>query len=315
MKIGLIDVDGHNWPNLALMKLSAWHKAQGDTVEWHFGWSHYDVVYMSKIFSDTYSQDAFTPANVDAVIRGGSGYAIRTVSGVEIYDPAADKPLPEAVEHMMPDYSLYPGLTKDTAYGRLTIGCPKRCAWCHVCAMQSAVSRRVADLGEFWQGQRNITLLDPNILACVDREQLLLQLMASNARINFSQGLDIQRMDSDVIALLNRCKISRYHFAWDDPSVDLTDQFAQVGDALRVKSRSARMAYVLVNFGPSSMDDALERIYILRSLNFDPYVMIYNKPNAPRIYRDLQRWCNNKVIFGAVEYFDDYLAAKGDRNE
>lgn len=193
MKIGMIDVDGHNWPNLALMKLSAWYKAKGDTVEWHAGWSHYDVVYMSKVFSDAYSQDAFTPANTDAVIRGGSGYAIRTVSGVEIYDPAADKSLPEAVEHMMPDYSLYPSLTEDTAYGRLTVGCPKRCAWCHVCAMQGAASRRVADLDEFWQGQRNITLLDPNILACADRDRLLLQLAVSGARIDFNQGLDIQR--------------------------------------------------------------------------------------------------------------------------
>ena len=231
MKIGLIDVDGHNWPNLALMKLSAWHKAKGDTVEWHAGWSHYDVVYMSKVFSDAYSQDAFTPANTDAVIRGGSGYAIRTVSGVEIYDPAADKSLPEAVEHMMPDYSLYPSLTEDTAYGRLTVGCPKRCAWCHVCAMQGAASRRV---------------------------------------------------------------------------VDLTDQFARVGDALRTKSRSAKMVYVLANFGSSTPDDVLFRICILRSLNYDPYVMIYDKPNAQQIYLDLQRWCNNKIIFGAVEFFEDY---------
>ena len=315
MKIGLIDVDGHNWPNLALMKLSDWHKAKGDTVEWHAGWSHYDVVYMSKVFSDAYSQDAFTPANTDAVIRGGSGYAIRTVSGVEIYDPAADKSLPEAVEHMMPDYSLYPNLTKDTAYGRLTVGCPKRCAWCHVCAMQGAASRRVADLDEFWQGQRNITLLDPNILACADRDRLLLQLAVSGARIDFNQGLDIQRMDTDVISLLNRCKIPRYRFAWDDPSVDLTDQFARVGDALRTKSRSAKMVYVLANFGSSTPDDVLFRIYILRSLNYDPYVMIYDKPNAQQIYLDLQRWCNNKMIFGAVECFDDYCAGKGVQDE
>lgn len=118
-----------------------------------------------------------------------------------------------------------------------------------------------------------------------------------------------------LLTLLNRCKIPRYRFAWDDPSVDLTDQFARVGDALRTKSRSAKMVYVLANFGSSTPDDVLFRIYILRSLNYDPYVMIYDKPNAQQIYLDLQRWCNNKMIFGAVECFDDYCAGKGVQDE
>ena len=85
MKIGLIDVDGHNFPNLALMKLSAWHKAKGDTVEWW--WSdmvHYDVVYMSKVFSSEYSPDVPEPLNADQVIKGGTGYAIDLVNGVEV---------------------------------------------------------------------------------------------------------------------------------------------------------------------------------------------------------------------------------------
>lgn len=90
MKIGLIDADGHNgFPNLALMRISAWHKARGDDVQWWFGFDHYDIVYISKVFSAAYSDDAYTPPNADIVIRGGSGYAIRTISGVEIYDPAA----------------------------------------------------------------------------------------------------------------------------------------------------------------------------------------------------------------------------------
>lgn len=310
MKIGLIDVDSHNFPNLALMKLSAYHKARGDTVEWWWGWGHYDIVYMSKVFSDTYTPDKFTPANADKVSRGGSGYAIKTVGGVEIYDPNLDKPLEFEVEHMMPDYSLYPELTRDTAYGRLTVGCPKQCSWCHVCAMQGTVSRKVADLSEFWDGQKNIVLMDPNILACPDREQLLEQLIHSKAYIDFNQGLDIQRMDADVVELLNRCKVKAYHFAWDDPRVDLTDQFAKVGDMLKIKNRPSRMVYVMVNYGDSTIDDALERIYILRSLNFDPYVMIYDKPNAPKVYRDLQRWCNNKIIFGAEMDFEKYRRTK-----
>lgn len=93
MKIGLFDVDGHNYPNLALMKISAWHKARGDTVEWW--WSdlvHYDIVYMSKVFSDTYTPDHTEPLNADQVIKGGTGYAITPEGGREVYHQERDKP-------------------------------------------------------------------------------------------------------------------------------------------------------------------------------------------------------------------------------
>ena len=109
MRIGLIDVDGHNFPNLALMKLSAWHKAQGDEVEWWFGWHQYDRVYMTKVFSDEYTEDRFEPVNAAEIVKGGTGYGL-------------DNKLPEEVEHIYPDYSLYPKLTEDTAYGFLTRG-------------------------------------------------------------------------------------------------------------------------------------------------------------------------------------------------
>ena len=109
MKIGLIDVDGHNWPNLALMKISAWHKAQGDTVEWWWGFGEYDRVYMSKVFDETYSLDTPEPLNAREIIKGGTGYGL-------------DNRLPDEVEHIYPDYSLYPELTRETAYGFLTSG-------------------------------------------------------------------------------------------------------------------------------------------------------------------------------------------------
>lgn len=95
MRIGLIDVDSHNYPNLALMKLSTWHKQQGDTVEWW--WSdliHYDIVYMSKVFSAAYTPDRPEPLNADRVIKGGTGYAITLEDGKEVYHPEMDKPLP-----------------------------------------------------------------------------------------------------------------------------------------------------------------------------------------------------------------------------
>ena len=123
MKAGLIDVDGHNYPNLALMKLSAWHKAQGWEVEWYTPFDEYDVVYKSKVFS--FTPDYTDVINSYRIISGGTGYAIKGAGG-EQYDPQLDKPLTDEVEHIMPDYSLY-GI-KDTAYGYLTRGCPRGCS-------------------------------------------------------------------------------------------------------------------------------------------------------------------------------------------
>ena len=69
-------MDGHRWPNLCLMKLSAYHKARGDTVEWHDGRRRYDLVYMSRVFTDSYSKDFTGRIRADQIIRGadvGSG--------------------------------------------------------------------------------------------------------------------------------------------------------------------------------------------------------------------------------------------------
>ena len=105
MKIGLIDVDSHRWPNLCLMKLSAYHKAQGADVEWWSPKGRYDLVYKSRVFTDTYSKDRITVTNADKLICGGTGYGL-------------GQNLPDAVEHTRPDYGLYPQFP-DTAYGFL----------------------------------------------------------------------------------------------------------------------------------------------------------------------------------------------------
>lgn len=194
MKVGLIDVDGHNFPNIALMKLSAYHKKQGDTVEWYepmFS-PDMDIVYMSKVFS--FTDDYIYPIRAKKIVKGGSGYCINTVDGRENYNKSIDVPLPYEIEHIYPDYSLYPELTKDTAYGYLTRGCPRACDFCHVVAKEGRKAYKVADLSEFWNGQKNIVLLDPNITACREWKDLFQQLIDSGAYVDFSQGLDIRLM-------------------------------------------------------------------------------------------------------------------------
>lgn len=306
MRIGLIDVDGHNFPNLALMMISAYHKAKGDEVEWW--WTdliHYDIVYMSKVFSDAYSPDVPEPMNADVVIKGGTGYAISLVDGKEVFDKAKNKTLPEEVERMFPDYSIYPQY--DYAVSMTSRGCPRGCSFCHVAAKEGRCSRKVADVSDFWTpetGKKEIKVLDPNITACREKRDLMRQYRETGCYIDFTQGLDIRCLDDADIDDLNHMKIKMLHFAWDNPKDDLESRFRRFAELYRKKGH-CKTVYCLTNYN-STMDENLYRIYTLRDLGYDPYVMVYNKPEAPKDIRQLQRWCNNKIIFKKVRQFEDY---------
>lgn len=293
MKIGLIDVDSHNFPNLALMKISAYHKMRGDEVEWAYPLGRYDVVYQSKVFDDTYSADIDWIPQANKIIKGGTGYGL-------------DNKLPDEIEHIYPDYDLYPELTRDTAYGYLTRGCPRHCSFCIVGDKEGLRSVKVADLSEFWNGQKYIKLLDPNLLACREHKELLGQLIASRAYVGFTQGLDIRLTNYDNIMLLNQIRLKEIHFAWDDPTDNLEPFFEQYSIyATHTPHGQYGTVYVLTNYG-STIEENLHRIYTLRDLGYDPYVMIYDKPNAPRDIIKLQRWCNNRRVFKACPWFEDY---------
>lgn len=308
MKVGLIDVDGRNFPNLALMKISAWHKGRGDTVEWYdpmFS-GHLDKVYLSKVFS--FSPDYDSPIDADEVERGGTGYCIRLEDGKEVFDQSKNKNLPYEIEHIYPDYSLYPEKTKDTAFGFLSRGCPRGCDFCIVKDKEGRCSVKVADLSEFWHGQKNIVLCDPNILACRDWKDLLQQLIESRARVDINQGLDVRLMTEEKAVMLSKIKIPEIHFAWDryedkDIVLPKLKLFADV-TGLNPKTHNA-IVFTLVNFS-TTIEQDLERIYILRSMGYWPYVMIYDKEHSPKIYRDLARWVNNRFVFAKCKRFEDY---------
>ena len=308
MRIGLIDVDGHNFPNLPLMKLSAWHKAQGDHVEWYqplFS-GHMDKVYMSKVFSFSPDYEYFIDA--DEVVKGGSGYCIELVDGKEVYHGERDKALPYEVEHIYPDYSLYPEQTKDTAYGFLTRGCPRGCDFCHVAAKEGRCSIKVADLSEFWRGQKNIVLCDPNLIACRDWKELLQQLIDSKAYVDINQGIDIRMMTDEKADMIRQLKIKTVHFAWDryEDKNDIVPKFKKFKEISNIDYRKLTV-FVLTNFNTTHEQD-LERIYTLRELGYSPYVMVYDKEHTKPTdnCRLLQRWVNNRRIFKVVEKFEDY---------
>lgn len=304
MRIGLIDVDGHNFPNLALMRISAYHKQQGDIVEWWTtDFEYYDKVYMSKIFSDQYSLDVQEPINCGEVIKGGTGYNISLDSdGKEHFDKANHKNLPPEIEKMFPDYSIYPQF--DFAVSMTSRGCPRGCSFCHVASKEGRCSVKVANVSDFWNGQKEIRILDPNITACRDKRDLMQQYIETDALLDFTQGLDIRLLNDDDIADINKMRLRTLHFAWDNPEDDLEDKFKNFAKGFRRKSNIG-MVYCLTNYN-STLEQDLYRIYTLRDMGYDPYVMIYNKPNAPHIIKRLQRWCNNKFIFKTCRKFEDY---------
>lgn len=311
MRIALIDVDGHNFPNLPLMKLSAWHKQHGDSVEWYEPLFHsmgepFDKAYMSKVFSDEYTPDYQYYVNAKEVIKGGTGYCISVVDGKEVFDESKNFDLPYEVEHIYPDYDLYPQYTKNTAYGFLTRGCCNNCSFCIVSKKEGLCSHKVADLPEFWRGQKNIKLLDPNLLACKDHMELLQQLMDSKAKVDFTQGLDARFINERNVELLKQINISMLHFAFDFMKNEkrIIDGLKIAKETLEINERNA-IVYVLTNYD-TTIDQDLYRIEKIKEVGFQPDVRIYRKEALPdrHILRDLQRWCNNRFLYHSCEFMD-----------
>lgn len=309
MQIGLIDVDNWNnlkgcFPNLPLMKLSAWHKEQGNLVEWYDPSKHYDLVYMSKVFS--FTNEPFEEIHADQVVKGGSGYAIQLIDGKEVFDQKKHSNLPDHIEHIFPDYSLY-GIT-NTAHGFMSRGCPRGCFFCHVKAKEGCKAYKVADLNEFWNGQKNIELYDPNTLACPEWKDILQQLIDSKANVDFNQGVDIRLMTDEKCEMLMQMKIKHIHFAWDR----YQDKKFVVPKLQRFKemtgwSRDKVTVYILTNYD-TTMEQNLERVKTCRELGFNPYIMRYDKEHIPRgsEINKLARYVNTKRIFWLCPTFEQY---------
>jgi len=284
MKIGLIDIDGHNFPNLALMKLSAWHKARGDTVELTtpLGVYGYDAGYATKVFT-------FTPMPElpDWVEVGGSG--------VDLH-----KRLPEEIERCCPDYDLY-GL--DYSLGFLTRGCVRKCPWCLVPEKEGAICP-AADIEDFAR-HRDVVLMDNNVLASEHGLRQIEKIAALGLRVDFNQGLDARLIDDSVARLLAKVK-------WHNPIRLACDSHAMIPhiqkavELLRWHNATPRayFVYVLVR----DVADALERVRFLKMLNLDPFAQPFRdfttNSEPTKEQKDFARWVNHKAIFKSTTWED-----------
>ena len=294
MKIGLIDVDGHNnFPNLALMRLSAYHKTKGDHVEWWNGFCHYDRVYMSKVF--TFTPDMDTVISADEIIRGGTGY--RDYSS-----------LPAEIEAMRPDYSIYP--TFGQAIGFLTRGCIRNCPWCIVPRKEGLIRP-----AETWEqikrpDSQEILFLDNNVLASDFGLDQIDRLGREQIRVDFNQGLDARLITPEIAKMLSKLHWIRFVRLSCDTS-EMLPVIEQATAYLREAgiAPSRLWCYTLVQ----DIEEAHGRVLALWKMGITPFAQAYRDYDGGEPAEDLKhftRWVNAKPIFKTVKW-EDYKYRKG----
>lgn len=319
MKIGLVDIDGHAkkklwggtiFPNLALCKIARYHKQKGDEVEWALPMMHYDKVYMAKVFN--FSPDDIFIYQADEIIRGGTGYDVHSQ-------------LPEEIDRMQPDYSIYPGIRKDTAFGFLTRGCPNKCPWCVVPIKEGAI-RPYMDIEEIAiEGRKNVVLMDNNILAAGNyaKEQMQ-KIINLGIHVDFNQAIDARLMTDEFADLLA-------HMKWIDRRIrfgcDTTPQISHCENAMRMINdhgfHGEYFIYIMLN---NNFQESYGRIeyWSFRSKytrakrmpqRIYPHSQPYRDPtkrvaNFPQWQKDVTHWVNNRALFHTMD-FPEFEPRKG----
>lgn len=290
MKIGLLDIDGHNFPNIALMKLSAYHKRQNHNVSWYTGIERFDRVYMSKVF--TFSPDEGRIIQADEIIHGGTGY--------KIYD----QNLPEEIEHIAPDYSIYPQFSE--AYGFLTRGCINKCPFCIV-PQKEGMIRPHADIDEFLSGRKHAILMDNNILACNWGLQQIEKIASSKTKVDFNQGLDcrIIAANKDIAKLLKRVHWIRFiRMAYDSSSI--TNQVETAISHLNNAGIPSSKLFFYMLVKKDGINDAEARAMRLKRFGCVPFAMSYRDFTTNEPISDEQRqfawWVNRKEAFNTTTW-------------
>ena len=294
MKISLLDVDGHNFPNLALMKLSAWHKLQGDEVDWSEPlFSRPDRLYASKVFTFTPEYDCYAASDPEP-IRGGTGYD-------------ASIKLPDEIENILPDYSIYPQY--DYAIGFLSRGCIRNCPWCVVPRKEGGI-RQYDDIERIAQGRRHVVLMDNNFLANdveFVKEQIEKSVKAK-LRIDFNQGLDARLVTPEFAKLLALAKWSRYiRFSCDTSG--MIEPLSKAVKMLRQAGYNGEIFVYVLAQDPTESLDRIQRILAIDK-KITPYCQPFRNLDGDGKVTDhnlerLARWCNKVWIRKSCK-FEEY---------
>lgn len=288
MKIGLHDAELEHmphktFPNFALMKISAWHKAQGDNVEWWMPLNTYDRVYSSKVFDYT-PENAYLPPDT---IKGGTGYGL--------YNE-----LPSEIDNIYPDYSIYPQC--DYAIGFLTRGCPNKCEWCYVPRKEGNI-RAYAKWQDIVRTDTNkLVLMDNNILASDYGISQLEELSATDYMIDLNQGMDVRLLIDDVCKVLAKLKWIKYiRFSCDTQSQlpyfqNLVSLFNKYGI-----SKSKVFVYTLIR---KDLNEADERIQALKKIckSFSLYAQAERNDKKGIIPNKLQLEFAQRYVYGRCYY-------------
>jgi len=289
--IGLFDVDG-KIPNLALMKLSAFYKKWGYQTELYSPLFHsnYWLIFASKVFKYAHPNDAYIR---EEMIKGGPGFDIHIK-------------LPEEIDHIYPDYSLY---NCDYSLGYITKGCLRNCEFCIVPSMEGNI-HKFANLEEFHRNQEKIRLLDNNILAYEHHIEELTKLQETKKRIDFTQGFDIRlitRENAEIIREIRHWDGLRYKFAFDDPNLKKIIEYKL--DILFNAGFTPGILqfYFLIGFNTSPQED-LMRLHFLTEKGIDPFAMPYNKEN--QYQKAFARWVNRHLYRKCS--FKEYLSHKNE---
>lgn len=300
MNVALVDVDGRNFPNLALMKISAWHKRNGDNVEWFSPlFSRADKIYASKVF--TFSNDfKYFPADIP-VEFGGTGYRNFT------------KILPDEIDNCIPDYSIYPEV--QYAIGFLSRGCIRNCPWCVVPKKEGKI-KQYCDIEKVSAGRKHVVLMDNNFLAN-DPEFVLEQLEKSvrlNLKIDFNQGLDARLVNDENARWLAKCKwkAATGNNSYIRFSCDTQSMIEPVKKAVSVLRKVGYSGHIFVYFLAKEIRETLDRIKSLldHDKKIEPFVMPYRNLDGdgaianPDLKR-LARWCNMASVRKSCR-FEDY---------
>lgn len=301
MNISLLPVDSV-YPNLALMKISAWHKQQGDIVEWYNPFNHYDKLYMAKVFSFTEDYLQYI-TNADIIEKGGTGYDCK-------------KMLPSEIDRIQPDYSIYPSIGSKNAYGFLTRGCPNKCKWCCVPAKEGNIVPYM-DIEEIAiDGRRDIILMDNNVLASDYGLDQIEKIIRLDLRVDFNQGLDARLVTDDIARMLAKVKwIKRIRFGCDTPG-----QIAECERATSlIDKHGYKGEYFFYCILLDDFNESFSRVNHWRDKGkrFLPHCQPYrdlNNPHQviPQWQKDLARWADNKWVFRSCE-FKDFEPRKGFR--